>query len=81
MQIKTIRNRVQKFKAFVYGAVHWDEKAEVPILLVEIDPRLNSRAECPDCGQKWPEYDRLPERRFKCIPIWGNKVFFGLPLE
>ena len=34
MQIKTILNRVQKFKSFVYGAVRWVEGASVP------DPRI-----------------------------------------
>jgi len=27
MQLKTILNRVQKFKSFVYGAVRWVEDA------------------------------------------------------
>jgi len=76
MQIKTILNRVQKFKSFVYGAVCWVEGASVPTLEVEIHPRLNSRPVCSGCGRKRPGYDRLPERCFEFIPMWGNKVFF-----
>ena len=76
MQIKTILNQVQKFKSFVYGTVRWDKDAIVPTLEVEIQPRLNSRAECSGCGQRRPGYDRLPERRFEFIPMWGNKLFF-----
>ena len=76
MQLKTILNRVQKFKSFVYGAVHWIEGASVPTLEVEIQPRSNSRPECSGCGQRRPGYDRLPERRFEFIPMWGHKVFF-----
>ena len=76
MQIKTILNRVQKFKSFVYGDVCWVEGALVPTLEVEMQPRLNGRAECSGCGQRRPGYDRLPERRFEFIPMWGNKVFF-----
>jgi len=75
MQIKTILNRVRKFKSFVYGAVCWVEGASVPTLEVEIQPRLNSRPVCSGYGQKRPGYDRLPERRFEFIPMWGNKVF------
>ena len=78
MQIKTILNRVQKFKSFVYGAVRWVEGATVPTLEVELQPRSNSRPECSGCGQRRPGYDRLPERRFEFIPMWGNKVFFCL---
>ena len=76
MQIKTILNRVQKFKSFVYGTVHWVEGASVPTLEVEIQPRLNSRPVCSSCGRKRPGYDTLPARRFEFIPMWGNKVFF-----
>ena len=39
MQVKTILNRVQKFKSFVYGAVRWVEGAAVSSLEVEIHPR------------------------------------------
>ena len=64
MQIKTILNRVQKFKSFVYGTVHWVEGASVPTLEVEIQPRLNSRPVCSS-GRKRPGYDTLPARRFE----------------
>lgn len=76
MQIKTILNRVQKFKSFVYGTVCLVENTSVPTLEVEIKPRLNSRALCSGCGCKRPGYDKLPERRFEFIPMWGHKVFF-----
>lgn len=76
MQIKTILNRVQKFKSFVYGEVRWVEKASIPSLEIEIASRLNSQALCSGCGQKRPGYDTQQERRFEFIPMWGNKVFF-----
>jgi len=76
MQIKTILNRVHKFKSFVYGKVSWVEGASIPTLEVEIKPRLNSRPVCSGCGKRRPGYDRLSERRFEFIPMWGNKVFF-----
>lgn len=76
MQIKTILNRVQKFKSFVYGTVCWVEGAAVPTLEVELQPRLNSRPVCSGCGCKRPGYDTLPARRFEFIPMWGHKVFF-----
>ena len=52
MQIKTILNRVQKFKSFVYGAVRWVEGDSVPTLEVELEPRSNSRPECSGWGSK-----------------------------
>ena len=38
MQLKTILNRVQKFKSFVYTAVRWIEHLGEPALEVEIEP-------------------------------------------
>ena len=75
MQLKTILNRVQKIKSFVYGAVRWVEGAPSPALEVELHPRANGRPVCSDCGQSGPGYDRLPARRFEFVPFWGMKVF------
>ncbi len=76
MQIKTILNRVQKFKSFVYGTVELVEGTSVPTLEVALQPRLNSRPICSGCGHKRSGYDRSPERLFEFIPMWGHKVFF-----
>jgi transposase len=79
MHIKTILNRVQKYKSFVYGAVRSVEGVSIPTLEVEIRPRLNSRALCSGCGVKKPGYDTLSVRRFEFVPMWGYKVFFVYP--
>jgi len=76
MLLKTILNRVQKFKSFVYGTVRWVEGASVPTIEVELRPRSNSQPVCSGCGFKRAGYDRLPERRFEFIPFWGHKIFF-----
>ena len=76
MQLKTILNRVQKFKCFVYGPIIWVEGAKGPAVEVELYPRRNSRAICSGCGHRRPGYDTLPIRRFEFIPMWGIRVFF-----
>ena len=76
MQLKTILNRIQKFKSFVYGTIRWVEDAKEPTIEVELRPRSNSRPTCSECGRKRSGYDRLPTRRFEFIPMWGIKVFF-----
>jgi hypothetical protein len=68
MQTKTILNRVQKFKSFVYGAVRWVKTAPIPSLEVQMQPRLNSRPVCSGCQKRRPGYDKLPVRRFEFIP-------------
>jgi transposase len=76
MLIKTILNRVQKFKSFVYAKVRLAEEEGQAVLLVTVVPRANSRAECSGCGQKRAGYDDLDERRFEFVPLWGIAVFF-----
>ena len=76
MQLKTILNRTQKFKSFVYGTIYWVEGAMQPTVEVELHPRKNGRPICCGCGCKRPGYDRLPTRKFEFIPMWGIKVFF-----
>jgi transposase len=76
MQLKTILNRVQKFKSFVYGPASWIEGAKGPAVDIELYPRRNSRPVCSGCGHRGPGYDTLPMRRFEFIPMWGIRVFF-----
>jgi len=75
MQLKTILNRVENFKSFVYGKVRWVD-ADRPTIEVQIEARRNGRPICSGCGQVQPGYDRLPERRFEFVPLWGIAVYF-----
>jgi transposase len=75
MQLKTILNRVQKFKSFVYAKARWSGSADAPELTIEVIERANGRALCSGCGRPRPGYDRLPTRRFEFVPLWGIKVF------
>jgi len=75
MQLKTILNRVQKFKSFVYTRARWAGSREAPELEVEVAERANGRALCSGCGCPGPGYDRLAARRFEFVPLWGIQVF------
>jgi transposase len=77
MQLQTILNRVEKYKSFVYGRTRLVENpAGRPTVEVEVRARANGRATCSGCGRKGPGYDRLPERRFEFVPLWGMAVYF-----
>ena len=76
MQLKTILNRVEYFKSFVYRKAKWVDDAERPTIEVQIEARKNGRPICSGCGQVRPGYDRLPPRRFEFVPLWGIGVFF-----
>ncbi len=75
MQLKTILNRVQKFKSFVYKNARWTGSAKVPELEVAVVERANSWAVCSGCGCPGAGYDRQPKRRFEFVSLWGIKVF------
>jgi transposase len=76
MQLKTILNRIEHFKSFVYTKPHMtDEEGELAIE-VTIEPRANGRPICSGCQQVRAGYDRLPVRRFEYVPLWAIPVFF-----
>src|SRR5271169_3743683 len=77
MRIQTILNRVEKFKSFVHGEACWEEQEGGPALVIQIEPRKNSRPFCSGCGQRGRPYDCLEERRFAFVPIWGILVFLA----
>jgi transposase len=81
MQLKTILNRVEPFKSFVYGKATWVEGTERPTLEVALHARKNGRAICSGCGRPGPGYDHLPERRFEFVPLWGITVYFVYALR
>jgi transposase len=76
MQLKSILNRVARYKSFVYGKAQWAEDAARPTIEVRIEARANGRPVCSGCGRPGPGYDRLPERRFEFVPLWQIAVFF-----
>jgi transposase len=76
MQLKTILNRVERYKSFVYGEPRWQEDSLRLSIEVPIEPRANGRPVCSGCGQRRPGYDRLPARRFEFVPLWQIAVVF-----
>ena len=77
MRIQTILNRVEKFKSFVYGEARLEERDGGPALVVQVLPRKNGKPFCSGCGRPGPAYDRLEERHFEFVPVWGILVFLA----
>jgi len=47
---------------------------------VRLEPHRGRRGRCSQCGQPAPGYDRLEERRWGHVPLWGIPVdFFYAP--
>jgi transposase len=77
MQLKTLLNVVHPVKGFVYGKLQRVEDDSVPNgfrIEVELRARKGSRGLCSVCGKAGPAYDRLVERRFDFVPLWGIMV-------
>lgn len=75
MQLKTLLNRVEKYKSFVYGEVSW--RIDGQTLDVELAPRANGKPICSGCGKAGSTYDHLPGvRQFEFVPLWGIGVYF-----
>jgi transposase len=71
MLIKTILNKSYPLKDFVY-----DDQAnfENEILVIGLRYRKNSKGLCSRCRKEAAAYDRLKERRFQFVPLWGYRV-------
>ena len=77
MHLKSILNRVEPLKSFVYKEQRFVEVAGgQPAIEVDIEPRANGRPICSGCGKKRPGYDKLATRRFEFVPLWNMAVFF-----
>jgi transposase len=75
MLLQTILNRLHKHKSFVYGTARWGSHAQTTVIEVPIEPRANGRPVCSGCGRSGPGYDRLAERSYQFVPLWGLAVF------
>lgn len=79
MHLKTILNRIQKYKSFVYRDAQFVDGAVAPggvAIEVVIEARANGSPVCSGCRLPAPGYDRLSPRRFQFVPLWGFLVFF-----
>jgi transposase len=76
--IKTLLNRIEKFKSFVYTRIVLATDAGKDCLIIHVEPRKNGKALCSGCEEHRPCYDRRPKPRlFEFVPIWGIRVFFS----
>ena len=51
MQLKTILNRIEPFKSFVYTRIKMIDDGDRPQIEVTIEPRANGRPICSGCGR------------------------------
>jgi transposase len=76
MQLKTILNAVEKHPLFVYERCRLVGEGLRKRIEIDVRNRKGSQAVCSGCKKPAPGYDRLDERRFQFVPLWGIAVFF-----
>jgi transposase len=76
LEVKTILNRIQHFVGFVYQEVRLCIRRGRLCIEVKIEPHRSIRGRCAECGRSAPGYDRLPERSWLFVPLWGMMTWF-----
>ena len=76
MRLLTILHSLYPHKGFVYGNPHFFQNDGQRTILVPLRPRKGSGPICSGCGKRGPGYDRLAERSFQFVPLWGLAVYF-----
>ena len=76
LKLKTILNLKERDSGFVYQDVRLNETLPEPRIEIQVAPRKGSKGTCSGCGKKRPGYDRLMQRAFIHVPLWGLAVVF-----
>jgi transposase len=71
LEVKTVLNRIQHFVGFVYQDVRLCGSPGKLRIEARIEPHGGMRARCSECRRPAPGYDRLPERWWLFVPLWG----------
>ena len=76
LEVKTLLNRIQHFAGFVYQDVRLCSRRRRLRVEARIEPHRGIRGQCSQCRQPAPGYDRLPERGWLFVPLWGIATCF-----
>jgi transposase len=76
LEVKTVLNRIQHFVGFVYQDVRLCSSRGKLRIEARIEPHGGLRARCSECRRPAPGYDRLPERWWLFVPLWGIVTWF-----
>ena len=76
LEVKTVLNRIQPFVGFVYQDIRRHRLRGQLRVEVTLEPHRGIDAQCSECHQPAPGYDRLPERRWLFVPMWGIVTWF-----
>lgn len=68
---------MQHFAGFVYREVRLVcHQHRTPSIEIRLEPHRGIRGRCSHCQVPAPGYDRLPERQWLFVPLWGITTWF-----
>ena len=77
MQLKTLLNKIDRLKSFIYQKVTFQTIKDQEALVIDIVARKNGLAQCSECKAISPIYDRQKTPRlFQHVPLWGFAVYY-----
>jgi len=77
LEVKTILNWIQHFVGFVYQEVRLcRRRGHGDRIEITLEAHRGVRRRCSQCQQPAPGYDRLRERRWLFVPLWGIPTYF-----
>ena len=77
LEVKTLLNRIQHFAGFVYQDIRLCcPGGRLRCIEIRLQPHQSLRGKCSECRQPAPGYDRLPQRPWLFVPLWGIKTYF-----
>lgn len=71
LKLKTLLNFKENYPGFVYPDVQLKNVKDSQRIEVTVKPRQGSKGICSGCGKRQPGYDRLTQREFIHVPLWG----------
>jgi transposase len=77
MLIKTLLNKVERFKSFIYGDARFKTVKGSEALVIDIKARRNSKPACPECGKRGKVHGLQKLRLYEYVPVWAFKVYFA----
>ena len=76
LEVKTILNRIQHFIGFVYKDIRLLKPRGKLCVEITLESHQSINGKCSACLQPAPGYDRLPERWWLFVPLWGITTWF-----
>jgi transposase len=76
LEVKTLLNRIQHFAGFVYQDIRLRSPRGKLSIEVALAAHQGMDGKCSECRRPAPGYDRLPERWWLSVPLWGIVTWF-----